>query len=51
MIIPRSGSGKDDGKFALGLGVDISFGRNFAVWASGGLGDIGDVGVGLAYIQ
>lgn len=51
MIVPRFGSGDDGVDFALGLGVDMRFGGNFAVRASGGLGDIEGVGIGLAYIQ
>jgi hypothetical protein len=51
VIIPRFGSGDDAVDFAFGLGVDIRFGGNLAVRASGGLGDIEGVGIGLAYIQ
>jgi hypothetical protein len=37
--------------FALGLGVDIKFSEEWAVRASGGLGDIEGVGIGVAYIR
>jgi hypothetical protein len=51
VIIPRFGSGEDEVDFALGLGADIRFGQGFAVRASGGLGDIGGVGIGLAFTR
>jgi hypothetical protein len=51
VIIPRFGSGDDGVDFALGLGVDIRFGDQWAVRASGGLGDIDGVGVSLVYIR
>jgi hypothetical protein len=51
VIIPTFGSGNDDVNFALGLGVDIRFSEQWAVRASGGLGDIDGVGVSLVYVR
>jgi hypothetical protein len=51
VIVPRFGTGEDDVDFALGLGVDMRFGGSLAVRASGGLGDIEGVGLGLALIR
>ncbi len=51
VIIPRWGGGDSRVDFALGLGVDIRFARNWAVRVSGGIGDIKGVGVGLAYVR
>lgn len=51
VIVPAFGSGDDDVLFAFGLGVDIRFGPQWAVRASGGLGDIDGVGVSVAYIR
>jgi opacity protein-like surface antigen len=50
-IVPVFGGGDDDVEFTLGLGVDIKFGEQWAVRASGGLGDIEGVGVSLAYLR
>jgi hypothetical protein len=50
-IVPVFGGGGDDVEFTLGLGVDIKFGEQWAVRASGGLGDIEGVGVTLAYLR
>ena len=50
-IVPVFGGGDDDVEFTLGLGVDIRFGEQWAVRASGGLGDIEGVGVSLAYLR
>jgi hypothetical protein len=50
-IVPVFGGGDDDVEFTLGLGVDIKFGEQWAVRASGGLGDIEGVGVTLAYLR
>ena len=50
-IVPVFGGGDDDLEFTLGLGVDIKFGEQWAVRASGGLGDIEGVGVSLAYLR
>ena len=38
-------------KFAFGLGVDIRFSEQWAIRASGGLGDIEGVGISVAYIR
>ena len=51
VIVPRLGSGDDDVDFALGMGVDMRLGGSLAVRASGGLGDIEGVGLGLALIR
>lgn len=50
-IVPIFGGGDDDVEFTLGLGVDIKFGEQWAVRASGGLGDIEGVGVSVAYLR
>jgi len=50
-IVPVFGGGGDDVEFTLGLGVDIRFGEQWAVRASGGLGDVEGVGVTLAYLR
>ena len=49
-IVPVFGGG-DDLQFTLGLGVDINFGEQWAVRASGGLGDIEGVGLSVAYLR
>jgi opacity protein-like surface antigen len=51
VIIPTFGGGNDEVNFALGLGVDIRFSDQWAVRASGGLGDIDGVGVSLVYLR
>ncbi|HUR95633.1 MAG TPA: hypothetical protein VMY76_13705 [Gemmatimonadales bacterium] len=52
LLIPTFGGGIDDNlNFALGLGVDIRFSEQWAVRASGGLGDIDGVGVSLVYVR
>jgi hypothetical protein len=51
VIVPRFGGGNSDVDFALGLGVDIRFSDQWAIRASGGLGDIEGVGVSVAYIR
>ena len=51
VVIPTFGSGDDDVNFALGLGVDIRFSDQWAVRASGGLGDLDGVGISVAYIR
>jgi hypothetical protein len=51
VIVPTFGGGESDVNFALGLGVDIRFSDQWAVRASGGLGDIEGVGVSVAYIH
>jgi opacity protein-like surface antigen len=51
-IIPVIGaSGGSDVGFALGLGVDMRLGQNWAGRVSGGLGDLEGVGLALTYIQ
>jgi hypothetical protein len=50
-IVPVFGGGDDDVEFTLGLGVDIKFGEQWAIRASGGLGDIEGVGISLAYLR
>lgn len=47
-LVPVFGGG-DDLQFTLGLGVDVRFGEQWAVRASGGLGDIEGVGLSVAY--
>lgn len=52
VIVPVFGRrGGDNVQFALGLGVDIKFSEQWAVRASGGLGDIEGVGISLAYLR
>jgi opacity protein-like surface antigen len=51
VLIPTFGGGNSDVNFALGLGVDINFSEQWAVRASGGIGDIDGVGVSVAYIH
>ena len=51
VIVPTFGGGNDDVNFALGLGVDIRFSEQWAIRASGGLGDIEGVGISVAYIR
>jgi hypothetical protein len=51
VIVPTFGSGDSDVNFALGLGVDIRFSEQWAIRASGGLGDIEGVGVSVAYLR
>jgi hypothetical protein len=51
VIVPTFGGGDDDVDFALGLGVDIRFSEQWAVLASGGIGDVDGVGVSVAYTR
>ena len=51
IIVPRFGGGDSDVDFALGLGVDIKFSEQWAIRASGGLGDIDGVGISIAYLR
>jgi hypothetical protein len=51
VIVPRFKGGDSDVDFALGLGVDIRFSEQWAVRASGGVGDIEGVGISLAYLR
>ncbi len=51
VIVPRFGGGDSNVDFALGLGVDIRFSEQWAVRASGGIGDIEGLGISVAYIR
>jgi hypothetical protein len=51
VLVPTFFSGESEVEFALGLGVDIRFSERWALRASGGLGDIEGLGVGVAYIR
>lgn len=51
VIVPTFGGGDDEVDFALGLGVDIRFSEDWAVRASGGIGDLDGVGISIAYIR
>jgi opacity protein-like surface antigen len=51
VIVPHFGGGNSDVDFALGLGVDMRFSEEWAVRASGGLGDIEGVGISVAYLH
>jgi opacity protein-like surface antigen len=52
IVIPAfGGSGGSDVGFSLGLGVDIKFSDQWAVRASGGLGDLEGVGVSIVYLR
>lgn len=51
VIVPTFGGGDSDVNFALGLGVDIKFSEQWAVRASGGLGDIEGAGISVAYLH
>jgi hypothetical protein len=51
VIIPTFGGGNSDVNFALGLGVDIRFSEQWAIRASGGIGDLDGVGISLAYLR
>jgi hypothetical protein len=50
-IVPVFGTDDDGVKFTLGLGVDVRLSEQWAVRASGGLGDIEGVGITVAYIR
>ena len=51
-LVPVLGaSGGSDVGFALGLGVDLRFGQNWAARVSGGVGDLEGVGIGLTYVK
>jgi hypothetical protein len=51
-LLPVLGAAEgDDVGFALGLGVDMRFSRDWAVRVSGGVGDLEGVGIGLAYVR
>jgi hypothetical protein len=49
-LVPVFGGG-DDLQFTLGLGVDINLGEQWAIRASGGLGDIEGIGISAAYLR
>jgi hypothetical protein len=51
VIVPTFGGGDSEVNFALGLGVDVRFSREWAVRVSGGIGDIEGVGVSLTYLH
>lgn len=51
-LVPVLGAaGGDDVGFALGLGVDMRFSRDWSLRVSGGIGDIEGVGVALTYVR
>jgi hypothetical protein len=51
-LVPVLGaSGGSEVGFALGLGVDLRLGQQWAARVSGGIGDLEGVGVALTYIQ
>ncbi|HET8837284.1 MAG TPA: hypothetical protein VFN08_21345 [Gemmatimonadales bacterium] len=51
VIVPTFGGGDSNVNFALGLGVDIRFSDQWAIRASGGIGDIDGVGISVAYLR
>jgi hypothetical protein len=51
VLIPAFGGGGSRIDFALGLGVDVRLSQTFAIRASGGIGDIDGVGIGVSYIK
>jgi opacity protein-like surface antigen len=51
VIVPTFGGGDSNVNFALGLGVDIRFCDQWAIRASGGIGDIDGVGISVAYLR
>ena len=51
VIVPTFGGGDSEVNFALGLGVDIRFSEQWAIRASGGIGDIEGVGISVAYLR
>jgi hypothetical protein len=51
VVVPTFGNGNSDVNFALGLGVDIRFSDQWAIRASGGIGDIDGVGISVAYLR
>jgi hypothetical protein len=51
-LLPVLGAaGGDDVGFALGLGVDLRFSREWQARVSGSVGDLEGVGIGLAYVR
>jgi hypothetical protein len=52
IIIPVLGAaGGDDVGFALGLGVDMRFSRDWSLRVSGGIGDLEGVGIAATYVR
>jgi hypothetical protein len=51
VVVPKFGGGDSEVDFALGLGVDIRFSEQWAIRASGGIGDIEGVGISVAYLR
>ena len=51
VVVPKFGGGDSEVDFALGLGVDIRFSDQWAIRASGGIGDIEGVGISVAYLR
>jgi hypothetical protein len=55
VIVPILGAseanGGDDVGFALGLGVDMRFSRDWSLRVSGGIGDLEGVGVAATYVR
>lgn len=51
VLVPVFGAGDSDVGFALGLGVDIKFGRTFDIRVAGALGDYEGVSIGAAFIR
>ena len=52
VIVPVLGaSGGDDVGFALGLGVDMRFSRDWAIRVSGGIGDLEGLGIAATYVR
>jgi Outer membrane protein beta-barrel domain len=49
-LVPVFGAA-DEVQYTLGLGVDVRFGEQWAIRASGGLGDIEGVAISAAYIR
>ena len=49
-LVPVFGGG-DDLQFTLGLGVDVNLGKQWAIRASGGLGDIEGIGISASYLR
>ena len=51
-LIPVLGAaGGDDVGFALGLGVDMRFSRDWSLRVSGGVGDLEGVGIAATYVR
>lgn len=51
-LVPVLGAaGGDDVGFALGLGVDMRFSRDWSLRVSGGIGDLEGVGIAATYVR